>query len=231
MKSFMKLPRLKACSIRFEEEPVPSAQALISTVVRKLTSQANETDTPFRFNDLPADIKLVVLEHTGLVAPGSITLSSGTYVLESCFLSKSHDDWRRHPSTCSAVHNAYDSAEPCRTFPRELFQVNKELRKLSQSLFYSRNNIVLYGLDTYLDYPFAERDWAKLPRDRLQPLRYLTIRFCELYNFEPFMKIERTTDEEINFWVDKINFISQHIQLDMLTLVLELDHNPRAFGG
>lgn len=70
-KPLLQLPRVQTCTIGTTGTNDRQMQSFLEEVVHRLTSPSaiSVSTVPFPFNDLPVEIQLLVLEHTGIVNP------------------------------------------------------------------------------------------------------------------------------------------------------------------
>ncbi|KMU80915.1 hypothetical protein CISG_08811 [Coccidioides immitis RMSCC 3703] len=84
LRTLSALPTLKECSVAFEMASSRELQLLTERTVRQVTGQIVSCP-PFRFEDLPIELQLKILEYAGLSAPGDLRWLKGIgYILNTC---------------------------------------------------------------------------------------------------------------------------------------------------
>ncbi|KAJ5179694.1 hypothetical protein N7492_002904 [Penicillium capsulatum] len=133
------LPRLWKFLVRLKAvEHDDSLQSYVEEVGQKLTAPKHGS---FRFNDLPREIQIKILELTGLINP--------LCCLEWCpkrrvfgdFYCKNgvcrNEAWNHQDCELSRI--CFSSSRNCWKMPKPLFQASASLRGLAEYVFYTRN--------------------------------------------------------------------------------------------
>ena len=156
------LPVLENCALRLARECDEELQNMAKTTVLSLTGRSDaQAVQPFRFLNLPKEIQLNILQHTGLVysGEGSETVCTQSHMrfggycpangsAHSSFSPPSrllNDSWNLK-CFCRASHSAFSfSCDSCETlgFPLALFLVNRQFREAAIEVFYSSNQFAL----------------------------------------------------------------------------------------
>lgn len=191
------LPRLKALSIRMGPNRNLDIQNMVMKTIRQKTTYfCPEPERSFPFLKLPVELRIRVLEHTGLIASRHFI----SRIVDKCFTSlecrlfkcagypigfrNSGDNY------CPSTPTDFSTAYPCEDFiPDALFLVRKTVRLLALSVFYSRNTFeVCYqerGLLPHVPPP-VEAPWSpqtsrfirQFPAHSWQHLRHVRWIFC-----------------------------------------------------
>ena len=140
------LPRLKKCTIRLGRQ----RNSALEDIARQACSQAmgHSTQTiPFRFFDLPRELRLRILEFTDLGVKHkdeSICIVNGKRINKVSQRNQHRTCcWRcndtRDNCCCPTVYAATSIDCVCRLVPLELFSVNRMMRIESEKVFFSMN--------------------------------------------------------------------------------------------
>lgn len=159
-----RFPKLLSCSIRLHALPVPEIQRLAHRTAYLLTSERNPDgtkraennrfDAPFRFGDLPNELKLQVLSHTDLVVPCEMEWIPGKPWRMKKDYFNCYEPW--YGCSCRRVHGAYGPRCKCFMSPSPLFLVDRATYELARAVFFSKNRfIVVPTVDKYNDGPTA----------------------------------------------------------------------------
>jgi hypothetical protein len=138
LRSVLELPVLK--NVSFEMCPVLYHVGVhqMATAILKRHTRRHSIFSPFRFMDLPVEIRLMILGYTDLVAPGPVTASVlRGYILDSCS--------KRCIRGCQYCEYHYESSDlkSCWNLPAELFIVNRYISTMSEEVFFSHNELVV----------------------------------------------------------------------------------------
>lgn len=148
--SLMKLPVLKDCTIRLGSPDTPGLGELarLSRLQAKgvVSKHVKHVKTSFRYNDLPNEIKLMVLDNTDLVPRSRQICWNPTrkyYTRDS--IDCLHHPLYRGSFTCFCTTN-HASAAPvsceCWEAPRALWQVSRGFREDALRVFFSNKIII-----------------------------------------------------------------------------------------
>ncbi|EFW21123.1 conserved hypothetical protein [Coccidioides posadasii str. Silveira] len=167
LRTLSALPILKECSVAFE---MTSSREL-----QPLTERTIVSCPPFRFEDLPIELQLKILEYAGLSAPGDLRWLKGIgYILNTC--AEMACGIRGWPAIryigCHIFRARYNSRDPCWTFPASLF------------------------LFSYL---------------------------IDLKDYAP-------GSSSIALWIDRLDYITRHLNVSNLVLSLYLECTERSCG-
>ena len=234
------LPMLKSLSIHIAPARFDlgaKIHRMATYVVKRHVRQSVERRSPilaFRFIDLPAEIQLMILRFTDLVAPAPVTASSlKGYVLNQCYSARCVQ-----PRLCCEGY--YHSSGNCWSLPANVFYVNRHIRMMSEEVFFSCNQFIV---DVQLaSYPAPLINWSPISTDwqdeRIPPLwnpkhskfllsippgcipllRVLTWHFPTVGN-DAALTYERIKHD----WVHTIDFIAEHVRpLSRLTIILDM---------
>jgi len=161
MRPLLHLPILKECSVRLGSPFINQSQLLTKLarrIVDKVTNRSAQCD--FRYQDLPKELQLRILEYTELVTPFHLVWAFNTDVaryIESPYYenrtfhsSRSIDSSccrkcspEKEPCACWSGQAAFSTTCTCWKFPLSLFLVNRDMRKDAEFIFYSKNHFVL----------------------------------------------------------------------------------------
>jgi hypothetical protein len=169
IKPLLNKPILASCTVRLARAPNPDISTYLKSQITSLTvASPTLRQKQLRFMDLPAEIRLLVLEHTDLISPCAevewnpeqkylirlIDLRSGKSKYKSHCLynecgscrSDVFEGW----STCFCQHGHTVAMSPpptsscsCWQPPTSLFLVSHSLRRDALRVFYSRNRFVI----------------------------------------------------------------------------------------
>ncbi|TKX19746.1 hypothetical protein C1H76_7944 [Elsinoe australis] len=158
------LPPLKSCWIRLAARRDPRIASLARTVSLRCTQGILPSEqAPFRYMDLPRELRLMVLEHTDLVTPlqelnwnkqyhlfwsHAFGVPYGlreidehpAFHLRDCRLEDFYDG-----SFCSVRHSAHASSPGCECWapPTPIFLAGHGLRDDANEVFFKRNRIII----------------------------------------------------------------------------------------
>jgi hypothetical protein len=162
---------LKSFSIRLgpkSEKLEKEAQEILEEAVPHLLTS---NDAPFRYMDLPAELRLQILEHTDLVVPfaeveysalGECYSACNTArypasdfrmvctTIGRCYMECQGDDCPHHESLgcfCKLQHSVASSHPSCICWepPTNLFLVSKQMNREASSVFFGRNRFIVGG--------------------------------------------------------------------------------------
>ncbi|KAH8598457.1 hypothetical protein B0O99DRAFT_738715 [Bisporella sp. PMI_857] len=167
VRPLLQLPTLQECSVRLgshynytEIDPSEPLTELARQTVNKMIRHSARRN--FRYNDLPNEIQLRILEHTELATPFDLVWAFNTDVAvlikspyyESRTFHSCSSVWssasccqKCSPKTqacaCWSGQAAFSSTCTCWRFPLSLFLVSREIRKDAEFIFYSKNHFLL----------------------------------------------------------------------------------------
>lgn len=235
------LPVLAGCNIRLGREKNPALEHFArqkATYATRKTPTNISCQAPFRFLDLPKEIRLRILESTDLITPNQeVTWNSKEgFYLHYDILRCGKDDcppeshktcWLRNcymhlrnGCFCTRYHAAYSSICRCWHPPASLFSVCKAVRYEAQSVFFSRNRFVVKPPGRY-DSPACESDHADasvflqntVPSDMLHYLRSLEFVFPPADS--NYLSIESPVYKE---WARTIEHVKEHLNQPALMI-------------
>ncbi|TVY81954.1 hypothetical protein LSUE1_G003303 [Lachnellula suecica] len=160
------IPTLVDCSLRLHHLHRPPLQALVAEVVAQAKGQplpSKPHDPPFRFLDLPPEIRLRCLEYTDLVTPMREVVWNPKdvfYLQQSeCLLCEGMDDspepWHhacqfrycreqnRRVCFCHRYHTSFSTTCRCWIPPTPLFLVCRAFKQHAEAIFFGMNHFVV----------------------------------------------------------------------------------------
>lgn len=238
-----------SCDIRLHHRPEPRLQELASRAAAHATGYTTQIDSPFRFLDLPPELRSNVLQYTDLVTPLSeIEWSPDSgfrlrYRNVHCFgewhcPGLYHADKNRFRACddefCQRHYAAISTECNCWAPPLSLFLVCQKLRKSALEIFWGQNRFIIapsYSVGKVpvsLDLFFAE----VVPPQALRSLRFLEVAFPMLQ--EECLRLSHTEWES---WLRPIAQAKHELNLPRLTLRLclsdsiEVSLSSRSYFG
>ena len=243
--SMLELPVLKRVlfTIEFAGRTL-ELHRMTTRLLKRLTCPPTERCSPFipfRFMDLPTEIRYMIIGNMDLIAPGPVVSSKlKGYVLEDCCESECPQR--------GLCHDSYDSwRNCCWSLPADLFLVNRHISAISSQIFFSRNEFTVnlmhvptvpapnnliwsqtdagHGpsspriLGTW--YPSHSTFLRAFPPVCIPMLKSVIWRFPML-NRRVLLSRELEAD-----WRHTVNFISQNVQLSKLAIALDMLWNER----
>ena len=246
---FLHFPTLVSCSVRLGPQYNPVLQELARKTARKAAAYwTDEPGCPFRFLDLPQELRRQILEYTELVTP----LREVEWNPEKGF-SLRYSTWRCGDGYCPPTlhhachfrncwyrsnigcfcrlrHSAYSSRCNCWSPPTSLFLVCRALQEDVQATFFMKNRFVITPSGG------CNRAAECTPR-RLEISIFLTsivprnalgfLKFLEVV-FPPFDEdYLRPHEPAYQDWLRTIDYITDKLYFPTLTLrVYMADHYP-----
>ncbi|CEJ55375.1 hypothetical protein PMG11_01637 [Penicillium brasilianum] len=235
------LPVLKEVAIRLNSTglngDIAALRALADDLANHLTDKSRLSckpsvpQKPFRFMDLPTEIRIKILEQTELVAPGKLVWHS----LRGFNCDRVQDHFHRC-GTCQIVrddHEWYYRGRcptilarrcECWKFPISLFLVNHDIRRLATEVFYSRNHFEVVSVLVENDY--CDSGSFLLPylqENALRSLRKISLHIPQHY-FWP--DLFGTEDEPKQFLEEVFETLRQKANLERLKLMIILQLSP-----
>lgn len=211
--SRMKVPP-KAVRVRGPRSSAPNFA--LQDVARQAVLGASKTIQPFRFLDLPMELRQHIFSYTDLVTPLRTVLSPGGLRFE-CF-----EDYKDYVDECNyhicpfrefcSVHGAAYPTCNCWTPPSAIFLVCKDLLHDARAVFFASNRFCVLPSESILrtvHEPFEGSVFLRktLPQEALPHLRNLELRFDSL--FCDFFGIHETV---YNHWLTTIDYIAPHLK-------------------
>ncbi len=245
---------LANCAIRLGRQPNPLLQDLArKTAIQAMGHPSDHRESPFRFLDLPEELRRQILEYTDLVTP----LCEVEWNPEKRFYLRYSTwrcggDWDCPPHLhhacqfrncweysnigcfCRRYHAAFSSKCHCWSPPSSLFLVCRALLEDAQAVFYMRNRFVITPsagcsraattTPTRLEASIFLMD--VVPSKSLYFLRYLEVVFPPFD--EDYLRPNEPAYEE---WLRTIDHIKEQLCLPSLTVrVYMADHLPNGDG-
>lgn len=212
---FRRMPILADCSIRLNQgQHTPLRKLAVETAVRAkgwgYTSR--EDESPFRFMNLPRELRLQILQYTDLVTPlkevewnpkdnfylhyrsSGCPRSSGEYDL--CGDEKQHygcqfrSCWENDEEIgcfCQLYHSSYSSRCQCWSQPTTLFLVCRVLCEDARAVFFSMNHFIIAPVNGCIEPAETPDDLEILTflKDTLPPTALHYLKSLEIV-FPPF---------------------------------------------
>lgn len=245
---------LAECNLRLSRSPNPEIRSLASKTAAHITGNQYEASMPFRFLDLPEELRAKILEETDLLTPISEVLwrpNEGfrvTYDFDCRFAYESHPGincscrklrCRQNCLTgvfCPYKFAAASSTCCCWTPPTPLFLVCRQIHKEARKVFLNRNRFIITPSDHF-------RTPVVRAPDRLEASVFLTkaihlselrfLRFIEIV-FPPFEEdYFQHAEQAYQDWVETIERVRKYLNLSMLTVRVYHVNSPlwNARGG
>ncbi|CZR60241.1 uncharacterized protein PAC_10137 [Phialocephala subalpina] len=248
---FRSTPTLADCSIRLSEQPDPLLQDLAQEVATQAMgyqhrSSLSQTQSAFRFLDLPRELRLQILEYTDLVTPlcevewnpesnfylhyyrtgcgGSFEgyLDCPVDFHRAC---QFRNCWQADPwhvgCFCRRYHAAFSSKCHCWSPPASLFLICKKLREDAQAVFFARNRFIIVpprGCTSPAESTPARLGISIFLTDIIPSQALPLLRSMEIV-FPPFYDdYLRPHETAYQDWLQTIEHVSGLLNLPMLTL-------------
>ena len=236
----LNVPILSSCSIRLSQQANPPLQHLaVQTAARAVGAHLDHQRPPFRFLDLPREIRRQVLEYTDLVSPlceVEWNPDEGFYLRYSSW--RCGGEWDCPPGLhyacqfrncweysntgcfCRRYHAAYSSTCHCWSPPTPLFSVCRSFQQDCQDIFFEKNRFIITPskgctrtaneTPTRLEISTLTK---ALPVNALGYIRYLEI------VFPPFDEdYLRPHEPAYQDWLEIIDYVRDKLNLSALTL-------------
>ena len=251
---FLSSPTLRDCSIRLGQQPDSTLQDMArQTATRAVGYHFIQPMSPFRFLDLPQELRRQILEYTDLVTPlceVEWNPEKGFYVRfsfwrcggiwdcppqfhHSCQFRNCWDYPNVH-CFCRRYHSAYSSKCNCWSPPTSLFLACHALREDAQAIFFMKNRFVITpskGSNSVADGTPTRLEVSIFLTKIVPPdvLGFLT--FLEVV-FPPFDEdYLRPNEPAYQDWLQTIDYVKDKLYLPTLTLrVYMADHVPSGPG-
>ena len=211
------LPQLRHCAVSMRHEHLKSRERrrrVVQATVQRLLSGGSKAEPalPFRFEDLPPEVRSMILHQTGLVQR---KLAKADYGLIQLFsdgrLRMRHTCCKQcsQYSTCCCVWRSasFSSSCSCSPIPVALFQVSRQTRFLAQEVLLSQNLFVISGPPS-LSPPSPMSLFTRMDRRQLGTVRRIGFRFSHYAT-------DKSTAEA---WDAATTFIRENMNLRQLEL-------------
>ena len=244
LEPFLNVRTLASCAIRLGSHPDSLLRDLASkTATRAAGCPPYRSESPFRFLDLPPEIRRQVLEYTDLITPLCEVAWNPEkaffleYVLCICRGSKKcppnlhnacqfRNCWRysEYGCFCHRHHAAFSPHCRCWSPPTPLFLVCRALQEEAQAVFFMKNRFVVTP-STANTNPFESSPdrlevsiflMDVVPYSALQYLRFVEVIFHRFYYDERFRLFEPVWQD----WARTIVHVREKLCLPALTLQL-----------
>lgn len=154
----LSMPVLKDCALRLATKNTHNElQSLAKSTVLRLTGRLKpQSSGPFRFQDLPKEIQLMVLSHTPLIVSHDIVCSnSRLHYMGSCAASGRAKLYAEqglprewwcdvgYTCFCTRAHAAFSFPCRCERFPSSYFLVSSKFRQAAMKVFYGGNRFII----------------------------------------------------------------------------------------
>lgn len=219
--------QLKNCLIRLGVRSNNKLLLYVEHIVFKATERSRNEDsrTFHKFDELPIELKIMVLEHTDLL-PDTETIAEGLWWDP---VRKSFSPFpcaRRRcggPSmfkmACKATEVSYSSYKRCWSLPKALFQTSKSMRDLAQIAFYGTHHFAIPIPSACLFGPerFERKNFLNpFPPDSLRYLRSIQFNFPQDVREDEF---QPHSGQALSL-TDTVDSLREHANLSNLTLSL-----------
>ncbi|MCJ1251703.1 hypothetical protein MMC30_008938 [Trapelia coarctata] len=231
-------PMLAGCAIRLGQSRSPSLEQLAETTVLKLTGRTSANPLhPFRFMELPRELRRQILWHTDLVAPSVLEWDSNGDYYDPTRRLRPLGEWESMccmrctesgEACCCIVNHASFSSRQCICwrFPAALFHVNKEFKHHATKLFFSANQFLIWE-DISLEHNHLQilatlLLLRRLPASALKYLRWLRFSFRKV-----LPDITLNTSSIPDPWQQAADMIHRHLVTSKLTIELDCKYQFR----
>ena len=224
---------LKSCAISLGTPGEPRRTSLAKMLVLKATKTLDSTQLqPFRFMDLPEEMRYEVLLHTNLVVRWregcetvGISVVNGRQAIGGKRVSGLAMCCRKcTPSCamccCSQRHAAFSLTCACYRFPGELFQVSWQFYEEAQKVFCGENRFSFYG------HPLDTVEFLR----KLSPGSFKLIRTIDLQiGLEEVFLWPPESQGGHPHWKNLLFYLSQHLDLSRVIISLDATYNPQTW--
>ncbi|KAK0732249.1 hypothetical protein B0H67DRAFT_566980 [Lasiosphaeris hirsuta] len=152
--ALQQLPPLRSCTISFSRVPDPYLRTLAQDTRLRLTDPTHRFSRHFRLRDLPREIQLHVLRHSGLIAPFHVSfdprVNQPAAKRYECVYGYEIGEFETIPVMCCCTHGtSASSAGACShwRFPNALFLVDRQMETDARAIMYSENCWVVRKLN------------------------------------------------------------------------------------
>ncbi|KAL2826279.1 hypothetical protein BDW59DRAFT_161117 [Aspergillus cavernicola] len=237
------LPRLRGLSIRMGPLHNPDLQYMIMETIqqktkffplqpKRLLSLLPKGSFPFR--DLPVELQIRILEYSCLISPEALVyqLPYNHFIPIDCWAglcTALTDPYIIcQGSYCPSTHTAFSNLYPCWVIQHGLFLINKPIRELALSVYYSKNTFEIIcdpwespnGAEVQTTRetkdvwsPSTSRFIRQLPAYSWQYLRHIHFKFGYMPDDAFHINSTETLD-----WLNTLSVLSQALPLSRLTL-------------
>lgn len=240
LEPFNCFPTLATCSIRLSQRYKPGIQHLVRrTAMRAMNVIPHEPKAPFRFLDLPQELRRLVLEYTDLVTPNCEVVwrpAVGFYLQylwwgcgkecdlfpESHYACQFRRCWTSNKlQFCHRYRSAFCPDCKCWSPPTSLFLICRSMMEDVWSVFFMENRFVISSSKGFLKGPNPPPDYldvstfltSVVPRNALRFLTFLEVVFPPFD--DSYMGLNGAGYQS---WLEVINFINDSLCLPILTL-------------
>jgi len=253
VRPLLSFPTLADCAIRLGRRPDIRNQDLAQkTPTRAMGHRLDHIESPFRFLDLPQELRRQILEYTDLITPlrevewnpqegfylrYSVTrcdsLECPPEMHHAC-LCRNCWHYSNAGCFCRRFHAAFSSQCHCWSPPKSLFLVCRSLLEDARAVFFLRNRFVITP-SAGCNKP-AENTPNRLgvssflldivPSDALRFLRFLEVGFPP---FDPdYLRPHEPAYQE---WLRSIDHVKERLCLPLLTVRVYMSENLPYGGG
>ena len=252
----------RRCVIRLGHDPGPTLEKLAEeTAIRATGYQLDESGLPFRFLDLPIEIRTQVLQYTDLVTPMNEVMWNPEDGYSVCYCISSLDEeaeaffgknaaighsfkFRNCGATlgvgffCRRFHAVSSSMCHCWSPPRSLFLVCRDILNDARRIFFSQNRFIITSSKgpNGIAGGTPERLEASVFLTNVVPFTSLRwLRSVELV-FPPFEEdYLRVTDPAYRNWLQTVYHVKNDLCIPMVNVHIHMadpqTDNGRVVGG
>ena len=249
---------LKKCVIRLGHDPDPFLKKLAeNTALRAIGHQTIGPGLPFRFMDMPREIRIQILQYTDLVAPMKEVMwnPKDGYSIRYCISEypdeveglfahnpallhsfKFRNCWRKNQGVgcfCRRFHAVSPSGCGCWSTPTSLFLVCQDTLDDARMVFFSQNRFVITsskGPDVVSEDTPERLEASIFLKDTVPFSSLHWLRSIELV-FPPFEEdYLRTTDPAYKDWLQAVSHVVEQLSIPMLDLHVHMA-DPKTDDG
>ncbi len=193
--------------------------------MRRTTGRGMESlKSPFRFTELPEDIRLPILAYTGLIAPVGLIWDPAKGFSASdprCYKCSVYWEDRY----CCSRHAAFATDCTCWRVPHALFQVSRQMREEVMYLFFSKNHFIISSNPYARKYDALSAFFAWIPPQALGHLRSIEW-VLGVYDGDYASNLAA---ESID-WLNTVEFIRLCTDLSRLSFTLDMFRQFDQYG-
>ncbi|OTA90548.1 hypothetical protein M434DRAFT_13866 [Hypoxylon sp. CO27-5] len=250
--------KLKNCELRLSSRRQNHLSALaLETVKRIQGGDPASWNTPFRFLDLPFEIRRQILEYTDLVTPYNQVQWNAkkgfhtVFYLSSCALEDCPPEYHHackvrfcmradHYETgsfCRSRRSAYSSSCHCWSPPGALMLVSRAVYQDAIDVLYSHNRIIAMpsrGLNTSVcsRYSLSRLDASRFITRHMWPGVLRHLRSLELvFPIQDEPSCPETSSPLYLDWCFAIHHLKVHANITQLTVIVHTEVAPLDFEG